>query len=153
MPDLARKSAQPRRLTGRGWALFLAMSVIWGVPYLLIKVAVGGVEPSVIVFLRTLIGAVVLLPIAAVRGELRPALRRPGPLILFAVVEMTVPWLFLTSAEQHVTSSFAGLLIAMVPLIAAVLAVLAGSEDRLSPRRLLGLVVGFAGVAALLGLD
>ncbi len=140
-------------MSRKGWALFLAMSVIWGVPYLLIKVAVGGVEPAVVVFLRTLIGAIVLLPIAAVRGELRPALRRPLPLVAFALVEMTLPWLFLTSAEQHVTSSFAGLLIAMVPLIGAVLAVLTRAEDRLSRRRVLGLLVGFAGVAGLLGLD
>ena len=140
-------------MSRRGWVLFLALSVIWGVPYLLIKVAVDGVHPSVVVFLRTLIGAALLLPVAGLRGELMPALRRWRPLLLFTAVEITVPWLLLTEAERKVTSSFAGLLVAVVPLIGAVLAVLSGSTDRLTRDRLVGLLVGFAGVAALLGID
>jgi drug/metabolite transporter (DMT)-like permease len=137
----------------KGWVLFLSLSVIWGVPYLLIKVAVGGLEPSVVVFLRTVIGAALLLPFAGVRGELRPVLVHWRPLLLFTFVEITAPWLLLTEAERKVTSSFAGLLVAAVPLIGAVLAVVAGSSDRLNRGRLLGLLIGFAGVAALLGID
>jgi drug/metabolite transporter (DMT)-like permease len=137
----------------RGWALFLALSVIWGVPYLLIKVAVDALHPSVVVFLRTVIGAALLLPFAGFRGELRPVLPYWRPLLLFAFVEITAPWLLLTEAEKKVTSSFAGLLIAVVPLVGAVLAVIVGSTDRLSRGRLVGLLIGFAGVAALLGID
>ena len=140
-------------MSRRGWVLFLALSVIWGIPYLLIKVAVDAVHPSVVVFLRTLIGAVLLLPIAATRGQLGPALRRWRPLLLFTAVEITAPWLLLTEAERKVTSSFAGLLVAVVPLIGAVLALISVSSDRLSRGRLVGLLVGFAGVAALLGID
>ena len=140
-------------MSRKGWVLFLALSVIWGVPYLLIKVAVGALHPSVVVFLRTVIGAALLLPFAGFRGELRPVLRRWRPLLLFAFVEITAPWLLLTEAEQKVSSSFAGLLVAVVPLIGAVLAVLLGSSDRLNRRRMVGLLVGFAGVAALLGID
>jgi drug/metabolite transporter (DMT)-like permease len=137
----------------KGWALFLALSVIWGVPYLLIKVAVEALHPSVVVFLRTVIGAALLLPLAAYRGELRAVLPHWRPLLLFAFVEITAPWLLLTEAEQKVTSSFAGLLVAVVPLVGAVLAVIAGSSDRLNRGRLAGLLIGFAGVAALLGID
>jgi drug/metabolite transporter (DMT)-like permease len=137
----------------KGWALFLALSVIWGVPYLLIKVAVEALQPSVVVFLRTVIGAALLLPFAGLRGELMPVLPRWRPLLLFAFVEITAPWLLLTEAEQKVTSSFAGLLIAVVPLVGAVLAVVVGSSDRLNRGRLVGLLVGFGGVAALLGID
>ena len=137
----------------KGWALFLALSLIWGLPYLLIKVALEGVHPPVVVFLRTVIAAALLLPVAGVRGELRPVLRRWRPLLLFTLVEITAPWLLLTEAERKTSSSFAGLLVAVMPLIAAVLAVLVGSSDRLTRRRTLGLLVGFAGVAALLGLD
>lgn len=140
-------------MSRKGWVLFLAMSVIWGVPYLLIKIAVGGLQPSVVVFMRTLIGAAVLLPVAGFRGELRPALRHLKPLVLFTLVEMTIPWLLLTTAEQKVTSSFAGLLIAAVPLVGAVLAIVTGADDRLGRRRMGGLLIGFAGVAALLGID
>ena len=140
-------------MSRKGWVLFVALSVIWGVPYLLIKVAVGALHPSVVVFLRTIIGAALLLPFAGLRGELRPVLPHWRPLLLFAFVEITAPWLLLTEAERKVTSSFAGLLVAVVPLIGAVLAVLAGSSDRLSRGRLVGLLIGFAGVAALLGID
>ncbi|MDX6253941.1 MAG: hypothetical protein QOJ11_275 [Frankiales bacterium] len=140
-------------MSRKGWVLFLALSVIWGVPYLLIKIAVEALHPSVVVFLRTVIGAAMLLPFAALRGEVRPVFRHWRPMLLFAFVEITAPWLLLTEAERKVTSSFAGLLVAVVPLIGAVLAVLAGSSDRLSRGRLVGLLIGFAGVAALLGID
>jgi drug/metabolite transporter (DMT)-like permease len=106
-----------------------------------------------VVFLRTVIGAALLLPLAAFRGELKAVLPRWRPLLLFAFVEITAPWLLLTEAEQKVTSSFAGLLVAVVPLVGAVLAVIMGSSDRLTRGRLVGLLIGFAGVAALLGID
>ncbi|MDX6208626.1 MAG: hypothetical protein QOE24_1017 [Frankiales bacterium] len=140
-------------MSRKGWVLFLSLSVIWGVPYLLIKIAVGALHPSVVVFLRTVIGAALLLPFAGMRGELRAVFRHWRALLLFAFVEITAPWLLLTEAERKVTSSFAGLLVAVVPLIGAVLAVLIGSSDRLSRGRLVGLLIGFAGVAALLGID
>src|SRR3954469_881890 len=146
-------STRSVKVSRKGWALFLALSVIWGVPYLLIKVAVDSLHPSVVVFLRTLIGAALLLPIAGVRGELRPTLRRWRPLLLFTFVEITAPWLLLTEAERKVTSSFAGLLVAVVPLVGAVLAALTAASDRLNRKRLIGLLVGFSGVAALLGID
>jgi drug/metabolite transporter (DMT)-like permease len=129
------------------------MSVIWGVPYLLIKVAVDALHPDVVVFGRTVIGAGLLLPFAAFRRELRPVLAHWRPLLLFAFVEITAPWLLLTEAERKVTSSFAGLLVAVVPLVGAVLAVLTAASDRLTRKRLTGLLVGFSGVAALLGID
>ena len=97
-------------MTRRGWALFAAMSAIWGVPYLLIKVAVDEVDPVVVVFARTSVAAVVLVPLAAARGALLPALRRWRPLLLFTALEMAGPWWLLTDAEQHLPSSLAGLL-------------------------------------------
>ena len=140
-------------MTRRGWILFLAMAVIWGIPYLLIKVAVGDLSPVTVVFLRTAIAAALLVPLAAARGELFPLLARWRPIALYTLVEVAVPWLLLPTAEQRLTSSLAGLLIAAVPLIAAVLGLLTRGDDRLDARRVAGLVVGFAGVAALLGLD
>src|SRR3954471_21743756 len=140
-------------LSRRGWILFLSMSVIWGVPYLLIKVAVDVLHPDVVVFGRTLVGAALLLPFAAFRRELRPVLAHWRPLLVFAFVEITAPWLLLTEAERKVTSSFAGLLVAVVPLVGAVLAALTAASDRLNRKRLIGLLVGFSGVAALLGID
>jgi drug/metabolite transporter (DMT)-like permease len=129
------------------------MCLIWGVPYLLIKVAVGEFTPAALVFVRTATGAAVLLPLAAMRGQLRVLLPRWKPLLAYTVVELAVPWLLLASAEQRLTSSLAGLLVAAVPLVGAVLAWMAGGHERLGVRRLIGLLVGLAGVAALVGAD
>ena len=140
-------------MTRRGWLLFGAMGFLWGIPYLLIKVAVEDLSPSVVVVARTGIGALVLLPIAAARGYLRPLLPLWRWLLLFTALEIAGPWLLLTDAETHLSSSLAGLLIAAVPLVSAIASQVLGSEDRLDSRRLLGLGVGLAGVAVLLGLD
>ena len=141
-------------MSRRGWALFVAMSVIWGVPYLLIKVAVGEISPVLLVFLRCVIGAALLLPWTLARGRLGPALRTHWrALLVFTVLEMTMPWLLLSWAEQELSSSLTGLLVAGVPFVAALTARLAGEEDRLSPVRVLGMGIGVVGIAVLLGLD
>jgi drug/metabolite transporter (DMT)-like permease len=138
----------------RGWALFVGMSVIWGVPYLLIKVAVDDFSPVVLVFLRCVVGAALLLPWTVGRAGLGAVLRQHWrALLLFTVLEMTMPWLLLSWAEQSLSSSLAGLLVAGVPFVAALTARLAGDEDRLSRVRVLGMVIGVVGIAALLGLD
>jgi drug/metabolite transporter (DMT)-like permease len=139
-------------MTTRGWILFLSLSVIWGIPYLLIRVAVQEVDPLVVAFGRTFIGALLLLPIALYRRALAPVLKHWKAVVLFTLVEISGPWLLLGHAETRLTSSTAGLLIAIVPLIAAALMSFLGHE-RLNTRRLLGLGIGFAGVAALVGMD
>jgi drug/metabolite transporter (DMT)-like permease len=140
-------------LTRRGAVLFATMCVVWGIPYLLIKVAVGEISPVALVFLRTGIATLLLLPLALARGTVRPVLARWRPLLAFTVVEIAVPWLLLSDAERHVTSSLAGLLIAASPLVGAGLALLRSDRDRIGPVGLLGLLVGLLGVAALVGLD
>src|SRR4051794_12993335 len=107
-------------MTRRGIVLFAAMCVIWGIPYLLIRVAVRDVSPPTLVLARTSIAALLLLPVAAWRGELRPLLPRWRPLLVFAAVEIAIPWVLLGAAEQHVSSSLTALLIAATPLVATV---------------------------------
>lgn len=139
-------------MSRRGWLLFAAMCVIWGAPYLMIKVAVQELTPATLVLARMALAAALLLPVAAARGQVRPVLSRWRPLLVFTAVEMCVPWFLLSEAERHLSSSLTGLLIAAVPLVGAVLARTTGQE-RLDSRRVLGLVVGVAGVAALVGFD
>ncbi len=139
-------------MSRRGWFLFLAMGVIWGMPYLFIKIAVEHLNPASVVFLRTTVAALILIPIAAARGELRPLLSKWKPLVAFAAVEMAIPWLFLANAERRISSSLAGLLLATVPLVGAVLGWVTKS-DRIDWRRGVGLLIGLSGVAALVGLD
>lgn len=140
-------------MTRRGWLLFVVMCVVWGIPYLLIKVAVRDLTPASLVFFRTGIGALMLVPVAVVRGQFLPVFRRWRPLVVYTVVEMAVPWLLLSRAEQRLSSSLTGLLVAAVPLVGAVLARTTGDRERLEPRRLIGLLVGIGGVAVLVGLD
>jgi len=129
------------------------MAIIWGIPYLLIKVAVADLSPVALVFLRTGLATLMLLPLAAARGSLTPLLRHWKAVLAYTAVEVAVPWLLLANAETRLTSSLTGLLIAAVPLIGAVLALVIGDDDRLDLRRAAGLAIGFVGVAALLGLD
>jgi drug/metabolite transporter (DMT)-like permease len=138
-------------MTRRGWGLFAVMSLIWGVPYLLIKVAVGEVAPPVVVAFRTSVAALVLVPLAASRGALGPALRRWRPLALFTVVEMAGPWILLADAERTLPSSVTGLIVATVPLVGTAIAFGLGDRGVLRPWRLVGLVTGLAGVALVVG--
>ena len=92
-------------MSRRGWVLFIAMAVIWGIPYLLIKVAVGEISPVVVVFARCVVGAALLLPWTIAKGWLRPALRHWRPLLLFTALEMTLPWLLLSWAETSPTAT------------------------------------------------
>jgi drug/metabolite transporter (DMT)-like permease len=140
-----------RPMTRRGVLLFAAMCVIWGVPYLMIRVAVRELAPVTLVFLRTGLAALMLTPVAAFRGELRPLLRRPWPLLAYTIVEVAIPWVLLSHAETKLTSSLTGLLIAAVPLVGALIVTLTGDRERLGGRRWIGLLVGIAGVAAIVG--
>ena len=140
-------------MTRRGWLLFGVMCVIWGIPYLLIKVAVRHLAPADLVFGRTAIGTVLLLPIALGRGQIRPLLAKWRPLFLYSLVEIAIAWLLLSDAETHISSSLSGLLVAAVPLIGIVIVRVSGTPDRLTRTRLLGLLMGLAGVGAVLGFD
>jgi drug/metabolite transporter (DMT)-like permease len=128
------------------------MGLIWGVPYLLIKVAVEEFSPATLVLARTAIAAAILVPMAAARGHLRPLLPYWRALLVYTLVEICIPWVLLGYAEQTLSSSLTGLLVAAVPLVGALLVWLTGHE-RVELRRVAGLLVGLAGVALLVGFD
>jgi drug/metabolite transporter (DMT)-like permease len=129
------------------------MSVIWGLPYLFIRIAVHDLSPAMLVFARTAIGALILVPVALARGELRGLLKYWPPLLAFTAIEVGIPWFMLASAEQKISSSLAGLLISAVPLIGVVIATALGNREYLAPASLSGLLLGIAGVAAIVGFD
>ena len=140
-------------MSRRGLLLFAAMCVIWGVPYLLIRVAVGEISPATLVFVRTAIAAVILLPLVLARGGWRSIGGRWPALVAFAAVEVAMPWFFLSSAEQHITSALAGLLISAVPLVGVVIATALGNREHLGLASMSGLLVGLVGVALIVGFD
>jgi drug/metabolite transporter (DMT)-like permease len=129
------------------------MAVIWGIPYFFIRVAVKQLEPSFVVFGRTSLAAAALLVIAHRGHAIRPALRRWPPVLAFAIIEMAIPWILLTTAEQHISSGLAALLVSSVPIVGAVAAFLLGDRHALRLVRIVGIVLGIGGVALLVGRD
>jgi drug/metabolite transporter (DMT)-like permease len=140
-------------VTRRAILLFAALGIAWGIPYLLIKIAVGELDPVVVVFARSALGGLLLLPLALYRRQLLPVLRRWRPLLAYTAVEILVPWFFLSTAEQQLPSSLAGLLLAAVPLVGVPVAFFLGRPARLSAGNWVGILLGMLGVAALVGLD
>jgi drug/metabolite transporter (DMT)-like permease len=140
-------------MSRRGLLLFAAMCVIWGIPYLFIRIAVGELTPATLVFLRTGIATLILLPFVVGRGGLREIGSRWVPLIAFAAIEIAGPWFFLSSAEQHISSALAGLLISAVPLVGVVIATAFGNREHLALGSLTGLLIGLVGVVLIVGFD
>jgi len=127
------------------------MGVIWGIPYLLIKVADEGVSVPVLVCTRVALGSLLLAP-AAIRGGHLHALKGHFRwLAAFTTAEIIGPFALLSNAERHLPSSTSGLLVAAVPIFSALLAWLTRGGDRLTPVRWAGLAVGLGGVALLAG--
>jgi drug/metabolite transporter (DMT)-like permease len=141
-------------MSRRAWGAFAAVSVLWGIPYLFIKIADdNGMPPLVLAWGRVTLGAVVLLAISWRAGTL-PGLRGRAPwLVAFAVLEIAIPFPMIALGETRVASSTAAIVIASVPLIIALLTLRFEPSERVTGRRLVGLLVGFAGVAALVGVD
>ena len=131
---------------------FIALSIIWGLPYFFIKLAVLEVSPLVVAWSRLLLAAVILLPIAVRRGALEGLRAHRSAVIAFAIIEFAVPFALIPVGERWISSSVTAILIAAVPLTIALLARFFGVHERLSLRRALGLAVGFIGVVALVGL-
>ena len=140
-------------MSARASALFASASVIWGMPYLFIKIAVDEISPSVVAWSRLAIAAAVLLPVAWKLGALRGLGQRWRILTVFAAVEMAIPWPLIGYGEVHVSSSLTAILIATVPLFVALLATRFDHAERPTPTRLVGMLIGLGGVAALVGID
>lgn len=140
-------------MSRRGLALFLTMAVIWGIPYLLIRVAVRQLDPGVLVFFRTAPVVLLLLPLVAARAQLSVLWRNLPWIAVFGVIEFGVPWFFMATSERHITSSLTSLLVCCVPLLSVVVQRLRKTDEHVSTRRIFGLGVGAAGVLFLVGLD
>ena len=143
-------------MSRRGWFLFILVGFLWGIPYLFIKVAVdplNGFPPAAVVCLRTAIGAAILLPFAIAQKQLIPALRGFKYVAFYALLEMIGPWILIGTAEQKISSGLAGLLVASVPIWATVFASLRGDKSVWHHTRLLGIILGFIGLIAVVGIE
>lgn len=151
--DCTIKCTDDRQVNRRATLLFAGLSLAWGIPYLLIKVAVDEISPLALVLFRTSLGALLLLPLALTRGAVRPVLARWRVVLLYAAVEISVPWWLLSHAETRLSSSLSGLLIATVPLAGIGVGLLTRRHERLGIGGAVGLAVGLLGVAFLVGVD
>ena len=138
-------------MSWRGWTVFVALGIVWGLPYFFIKIALQEVSPLILAFTRVLLATAILLPIAWRRGALRSLGKYQAPIIAFGLVEFAIPFSLISLGERWISSSVTGILIAMVPLSIALIQRFFGIREALGTWRIVGLVVGFVGVAALLG--
>ncbi len=143
-------------MSRRGLFLFILVGFLWGIPYLFIKVAVdpeNGFSPATVVFLRTAIGAAILIPIAIKQRQLFAAVRGWRYVGAYALLEMIGPWILIGTAEQKISSGLAGLLVASVPIWATIFASMRGDKTVWQRKRLFGIVVGFIGLIAVVGIE
>ena len=142
------------QVSRRGLILFLLTGVFWGLPYFFIAIALDSFSTPTIVFARTFIGALVLVPYAIMTGAAKKVFKAWPYVLLFAALEMVGPWYLITEAEKYISSGLAGLLISTVPFFAvAILALVFKDRTALRPIPLTGMVIGFLGVIALVGID
>jgi len=137
----------------RAWIWLLLLGAIWGASYLFIKIGLRDLSPGMVSWLRIALAALVLLPVAALQGGLAGVRPRAGWLALVAAVQVAGPFLLIAAGEEEISSSLAGILVASSPLFTALLATWIDQEERSTGLRLGGVLVGFAGVALLLGVD
>jgi drug/metabolite transporter (DMT)-like permease len=137
----------------RAWIWLLLLGAIWGASYLFIKIGLRDLSPAMVSFLRIALAALVLLPLAAMQGALSGGRGRLGWLVLVGAVQVAGPFLLIAAGEQEISSSLAGILVASSPLFTALLATWVDQEERSTGMRLAGVLIGFAGVALLLGVD
>jgi drug/metabolite transporter (DMT)-like permease len=142
-------------MSRKGFLLFLACGIVWGIPYFFIKIAVQDFSVPTIIFVRTAIGALVLVPIALRRKAFLPALKKWKTVLAFATFEMIGPWWLINSSENgHINSGLAGLLVATVPFFAMAIGYFyLGDKTAAHPKNVMGLVFGFAGIILLVGID
>jgi drug/metabolite transporter (DMT)-like permease len=137
----------------RAWAAFFTLSILWGIPYFFIKVAVQEVSPAFVAWSRVLIAALVLLPVAWRMGAFAGIRRRLTAVIAYAALEIAIPFLLVPYGEKAVASSLTAILVSSMPLAVALMSLRFAPQDRLTPLRVAGLVIGLAGVVLLMGVD
>jgi drug/metabolite transporter (DMT)-like permease len=140
-------------MSRRAYFHFAVSGLLWGIPYLLMKVAVRDIPPTVIVCGRVLIGAAILIPIAIHQKVLMDAIRGWRYVLPYAIFEMMIPWILITNAEKKISSGLAGLLIATVPIWSTIFASMTGDKTVWHSKRLAGILVGFVGLIGLVGYE
>ena len=129
------------------WLIFFGLGFIWGSSYLFIKLAVDDFGTFSLVAGRLFIGAALLWTVVLIARQPLPRERKTyGHLLVMGIINITIPFLLITWAEQSVESSLAAILTSPVPLFAIVLSALFLPDEPMRINGLVGLIVGFIGV-------
>jgi drug/metabolite transporter (DMT)-like permease len=137
----------------RNWILLLLLAALWGASYLFIKIGLDDLSPAGVVFTRTALAALVLMPFAIKSGGMAPLWRRAPGLFALGFIQVAGPFLLISAGERHIASSLAGILVASAPIFTAIFAIWIDQSERLSTYGVVGVVIGILGVALLLGVD
>ena len=141
-------------MSRRSWIQFGFLAAFWGASYLFIKVALDDVfEPPMIVFLRTALAALVLVPFALKSGALGALRGRLGVVAFLALLQVAAPFMLISFGQEHISSSLAGILVATAPIFTFLLAIWISQEERAHGVGLAGVGLGIVGVVLLLGID
>jgi drug/metabolite transporter (DMT)-like permease len=137
----------------RAWSLLLVLGAIWGASYLFIKIGLRDLSPGMVAWARVVLAALVLVPLAIRGADISWWRRRLPMLALVGLLQVAGPFVLIALGEQQISSALAGILVASTPLFTAVLAIRFDQEERSTGIRLVGIGLGFVGVALLLGVD
>jgi len=140
-------------MSRKGWILFTLVGLLWGVPYLFMKVAVEELSTPMIVFTRLMIGAALLVPLALREGSLKSALKYWRYILLYAVLEMVIPWSLITSSQRNLSSGVVALLVATVPIWATLFAHQTGDSTAAHRVRIFGIIIGLIGITLIVGIE
>ena len=131
--------------------MLLALSAIWGASFMFIKVGVRELEPATLVFFRVALGALTLLPIALATTSLAPLRSDWKPLVVMGALNSAIPFWLLSFAETRIDSGLSAVIQAAAPIFTVLLALRFDHTQRVTGLRLAGVLVGFVGVALLVG--
>jgi drug/metabolite transporter (DMT)-like permease len=134
------------------WLIFIALGFAWGSSYLFIKIGVETLTPFTLIAARLAIGTAVLaLAMAVTRQHLPRSRTAYRHLVVVALLGVVIPFGLITWGEQSIDSALAAILNGTVPLFAIVLAALLLADEPMTLNRVAGLLLGFAGLVALVG--
>lgn len=140
-------------MSRKSFIYFGVVGVLWGIPYLLMKVAVEDFPPAVVVAGRTLVGALILIPIAVYRKRFNGAVLGLKFVAFYALLEMIGPWILISIAAQELNSGLSGLLVSTVPIFATIITSMRGDHSVWQLKRIFGIVVGFLGLILVVGIE
>jgi len=151
-PDVYGKPTIRTQMDKGDWAILVTLALIWGGAFFFIGVAVRHIQPLTYVWLRLTIAAAAMWLFLKVRGEPLGLPRQVwGSILLLALLNNALPFTLFGWGQTHIASGLAAILNATTPIWGVIVAHFLTHDERMSPRKIGGVLLGFAGVATMIG--